>query len=96
MLLEYGARLRECAEAGKAANAKLQAGEWAGSYGEIARQMELQLKIVKLLERRDIFSDRDRDYVHKHFAGRGSYWTRNEWGMFHLFKKLEPLEFVIH
>ena len=96
VLLEYGARLRECAEAGNAANAKLQAGEWAGSYAEIARQMELQLKIVKLLERRDIFSDRDRDYVHKHFAGRGSYWTRNEWGMFHLFKKLEPLEFVIH
>lgn len=92
ILLEYGDRLFQIAQAGGRANSALAKEDWRGCYRSLSEQLGHQLRVMDLLERDDIFSAWDRERIQHFFAGRGSWWVRNEWGLFHLFKKLQHLE----
>ena len=92
VLLEYGEKLYLISEAGARANALLEKGDWEGCYRSLSEQLSHQLRVMELMKREDVFSPWDRERIQHFFVGRGSWWVRNEWGLFHLFKKLQPLE----
>jgi len=55
-------------------------------------QLAHRFRVMELLQRKDVFSPGYRESVHRFFAGRGDLMLRNEWGLFHLFNKFQPLE----
>lgn len=92
ILLEYGQKLHLISKAGAGANASLERGDWKGCYEQLAAQLQHQLRVMELMKGDGVFSDYDRERVQHFFVGRGSWWTQNETGLFHLFKKLQPME----
>jgi hypothetical protein len=90
-LLEYGRLLHLCCVSGRQALKAMKGGDRAGSYRALGEQMGLQEDVLQLMKGQDLFKEWDHDRIHHYFAGRGSFWVRNEWGMYHLFKELEPL-----
>ena len=90
-LLEYGRLLHLCCATGRKSLAAMRKGDQATSYRALGEQMGFQGDVLELMKRADFFIAWDHERIHHYFAGRGSFWTRNEWGMYHLSKELEPL-----
>ena len=95
ILLEFGGKLNRWAVVAGGVRVAMEREDQTACYRLLGEQMAIQLEILELMKRRDLFSDSDREGIHHYFAGRGYWWVRNEWGMFHLFKQLEPLEHQI-